>query len=142
MRVWYYIIIGKEATAVPNSEAFRPKKGDLLAVAFVLLLAAVLAVLPLLSAAEEERAVVRVYLDGALLYELPLDTDGTYTVSGAYENTITVSGGRVAITHATCPGQDCVRTGWVRKSGRTIVCLPNRLELRLVGASGVDIVAE
>ena len=48
--------------------------------------------------------------------------------------------GRVAVTYADCPGTDCVHSGWVSAAGRAVVCLPNRVEIRLTGAPGVDAV--
>lgn len=84
--------------------------------------------------------VARVYQEGKLVGELPLDREASLTLTGAYTNTITVRDGRVAVTYADCPGTDCVHSGWVSAAGRAVVCLPNRVEIRLTGAPGVDAV--
>lgn len=123
-------------------QALRFRKGDLLAVALVLVLAAALTVWLAIQAAAVDTATAKIYLGGELVAELPLDRDGSYEVHGDYHNTVTVRDGKVAVTHTDCPGGDCLHSGWISTAGRSIVCLPNRMEVRLTGAEsdGVDIV--
>jgi len=80
----------------------------------------------------------RVYKDGSLLCELSLDRDTEYIVEGEYTNVICVRNGAVAITESTCPGEDCTHIGFISEGGRSIVCLPNRVEIMLSGESDVD----
>ena len=124
------------------SQSLRFRRGDLLAAAFVVLLAAVLAAFLVARAAAVDTAAAEIYLGGELVTRLPLDRDGTYEVEGDYHNTVTVKDGKVAVTHSDCPGGDCLHSGWISTAGRSIVCLPNRMEIRLTGAEsdGVDIV--
>jgi len=44
------------------------------------------------------------------------------------------------IAESTCPGNDCVHSGKIHSAGRSIVCLPNRVEIRITGESDVDYV--
>jgi hypothetical protein len=82
-----------------------------------------------------------VYLEGELVKTLSLDEDTCFTISGAYTNEITVKDGQIAITASDCPGEDCVHSGAIKATGRSIVCLPNELEVRVIsGASDVDFV--
>lgn len=113
------------------------KKGDLLAAAVVVLLAVVS--LCLLPALRSGGSFAQVYLDGELIREVPLAVDQSFTVRGAYTNTVTVRDGAIAVTHSDCPTNDCVHMGWLRDGG-SIVCLPNRVEIRLVGETAVDAV--
>ena len=55
-----------------------------------------------------------------------------FSVQGTYLNVVEVKDGKIAITHSDCPGEDCVHSGWTDTSGRSIVCLPNALEIRVV----------
>ena len=61
-------------------------------------------------------------------------------IGGAYINRVEVRDGRIAIVDSDCPGEDCVHSGWISRPGRSIVCLPNRLEIRVTGTSDVDFV--
>ena len=81
-----------------------------------------------------------IYQEGKLIQELSLDHDTEFVIEGDYENVVTVKDGKAAITKSDCPGTDCVHSGWIHEAGRSIVCLPNRVELRIEGASEVDFV--
>jgi len=123
-----------------NDLRLQIKKGDFLAIALVILLAMAVAwvFLPLRG---ESGGTLQVYLDGKPVHEMPLSVDAEYVISDAYENTIAVQNGRAAIIRSDCPGEDCVHSGWISAVGRSIVCLPNRVELRITGAdSDVDFV--
>ena len=47
------------------------------------------------------------------------------------------------MTDADCPDKLCVKTGRISKTGETIVCLPHRVVVEIIGAaaddSGVDL---
>lgn len=111
------------------------QKGDILAIILVALLAAgvFLSFLPGRSKAPSQ---AEVYLNGQRVETLILSKDQVFTITGQYSNTITVKDGRIAITASDCPGSDCVHSGWVSSSGRSIVCLPNGLEIRVIAQSG------
>ena len=104
-------------------------KLDLIPIAVVAALA--VAVFLLFLPNNAPASYVEIYRDGKLLQTLPLAEDATFTVTGEYTNVITVSGGRVAVTHTDCPGGDCAGCGW-RDTG-SIVCLPNRVTVTVTG---------
>ena len=65
----------------------------------------------------------------------------SFEVTGKYTNLIIVENGSIAITASDCPGEDCVHSGAITAPGRSIVCLPNGVEVRVVGQSAdVDFV--
>lgn len=114
-------------------------RADLLAIGLVAALAVLVAVCFLPE--QVPAAMVQVYQDGALVWTLPLDEDQELELSGAYHNTVTIRDGKVAVTASDCPGADCVGCGWIGSAGRSIVCLPNGVEIRVVAQeSDVDIV--
>lgn len=62
-----------------------------------------------------------VYSDGVLVQTIDLAVDGEYRIeSGGGWNILTVSGGKIAVTSASCPTQDCVhhRRGGPRRAHR------------------------
>ena len=117
---------------------FRP--GDAIAAIAVLALAGLL-LLVWLWLPRDRQTTVQIYQNGVLIRELPLDTDTSFTIGGTYENTISIENGTVSVTRATCPGEDCVHTGKVSHAGQSILCLPNRLEVRLSGTPEIDEIA-
>ena len=58
------------------------------------------------------------------------------TADGGY-NTVTVKGGKIAVTEADCPDQYCVRQGFC-DSGTQIVCLPHKLVISFIGENEID----
>ena len=118
--------------------AFR--RGDLLAIALVVLLAAGVAAAFALPAGGQQDTVVQIWQDGRLVRELSPDADTSFEIRGDYLNTISLRDGRVCFSDSDCPGRDCVHSGWISAAGRSLVCLPNRVEIRIAGASDVDFV--
>ncbi len=87
-----------------------------------------------------------IYLDGELIKTVSLAEECEFTVEcGGGFNTVSVLGGAIAVTDADCPDKVCVHTGAISGGAVPIVCLPHRLEIRIVdgvnsanGANGLD----
>lgn len=106
----------------------------------VAVLAVFVAVL-FLPRASQPAAKVEIYHQGQLVKTLSLDRDDSFTFVGKYTNVITVQDGKVSVSHSDCPGEDCVHSGKISAAGRSLVCLPNGVEVRIVGkADDVDFV--
>lgn len=81
-----------------------------------------------------------IWSDGVLVKTVSLRQEQSFVVrSQAGENTVTIRGGKIAVTQSDCLGGDCVAQGW-QEGGRAIVCLPNRLVIRFV-TDGLDAVS-
>ena len=79
--------------------------------------------------------VAELYQNGSLLMRIPLsgEESRTFTITGengAY-NEIQVAEGAICVLSASCPDKLCVRRGRIRTSLLPIVCLPNRLVIRI-----------
>lgn len=123
-----------------EAEKLRFRKGDWLAVALVAV-TAVIVMLCFLPGSNDPAAVAQIYLDGKLVKTLPLSKNQTFIVADQYSNEITVKDGAISFTASTCPGQDCVHSGSIHSTGRSLVCLPNRVEIRVVSTDAdVDFV--
>ena len=83
-------------------------------------------------------AQAEIWLDGKLYKTVDLNKDQEFVVDGPYgSNTVTVRGGKIAVTAADCPDHYCVERGFC-DSGAQIVCLPHRLVIKFVGQQEVD----
>ena len=123
-----------------SREMLTFRKGDILAVVLVLLLAAgvAFAYMPRGSVSGTQ---AEIRLNGEVVRTVSLAEDQIFTIEGKYANEIEVRAGKIAIIHSDCPGTDCVHTGFVGTPNRSIVCLPNALEIRILGGeSEVDFV--
>ena len=75
---------------------------------------------------------------GMLELTIDLAVDGEYRIeSGGGWNTLTVSGGKIPVTSASCPTQDCMHHA-AADHGAPIVCLPNRLVVQFSTPSELD----
>ena len=102
----------------------------------VLLFASLLAVgITLLNRAEGASVVVEI--NGERVAEYSLADDGEFSLNGG-TNILVIKNGEAYLTYADCPDLVCVHTGKIKYVGQSIVCLPNRLSVTVVGDDGVD----
>ena len=82
-----------------------------------------------------------IYSGGVFVKTVSLRIDQQFSVpsSDGGHNQITIQDGKIAVTDATCPDHYCMKRGFCN-SGADIVCLPNRLVIRFVGAQEIDAV--
>ncbi|WP_434578650.1 NusG domain II-containing protein [Thermoanaerobacterium thermosaccharolyticum] len=77
---------------------------------------------------------VVIEVNGFKYQELPLNVDKTVTIhNGKHINVVEIKNGKVRMKESDCPDQICVKTGWIEKEGQQIVCLPNRVVVRVAG---------
>ena len=55
-------------------------------------------------------------------------------------NKVVIKGESVAILEADCPDQVCMKPGFISKPGQSLVCLPHKLMIEIVGESDDDII--
>lgn len=80
----------------------------------------------------------KVFSEGQLRMTLDLSEDGVYQIkTGDGWNLIRVAKGRLSVSAASCPTQDCVRRK-PTNGGAPIVCLPNRLVIEFTDRADYD----
>ena len=117
-------------------------RADLLLIGALLLLAAALYGWQLFTRRQGGEAVV--YVNGEKTAAYPLSRDATIRLTGAEGegyNILTIVNGSAFVTEASCPDKLCVHMHPIRYAGESILCLPNRVEIRVEGGgdNGVDI---
>lgn len=84
---------------------------------------------------------VIISVDGEEYGRYPLAFDRVIDIDTEYgHNTVTISGGKAAVTDSDCPNHDCEDFGAVSKAGQSIMCLPHRMLVRIDGKTDVDAV--
>jgi hypothetical protein len=112
------------------------KVGDLILIAFFLVLGAGSGVLVWNRAATANVCVIK-SIEGVQRIVLPADT--AVTLIGPVGKTVVeVKGKRVRVRESDCLNKICVRTGWISISGQMSVCAPNRVIVQITQADGVD----
>ena len=104
---------------------------DIIFIAAILTISLVAVGIMLLTRREGAEVVVSV--GGKEVGRYSLAENGEYSVNGG-SNVFVIENGEVYMKTATCHGyQDCVEKGRIKYKNDTIVCLPNKVELRIVG---------
>ena len=81
-----------------------------------------------------------IMVDGKLWREAPLQTDARIIYDdGDRYNVILVEDGGVRMEEANCPDGLCVKQGIITNGNSVIVCLPNRVSIRISNMDGSKI---
>lgn len=101
-----------------------------LLIAIFALTAALCALLMLWPRPEGRTAVI--YQDGREIQRVSLDALAERKVIELGGNTICIERDGVYMLYSSCPDKSCVKQGKITKAGTAIVCLPNRVVVRLL----------
>ena len=117
-----------------------PKQGDIVLIVGCLLAALVCCGLWLLL--RQKGGAVIVEQNGRETARYALSEDRTVRIEGqGGYNVLVIENGEAWLSEADCPNLLCVKTGKIRYAGQSIVCLPHKLAVRIVGgASALDAV--
>lgn len=110
------------------------KKKDMIIIACALLCALALYLVSQLSLGAEASSVV-VTVDGRETLRRPLAMENRYEIEqeDGSLNVIRVEDGAVFMEEANCRDGLCIRQGKMKNAAKTIVCLPHKLVVQLVG---------
>jgi len=108
------------------------KKGDFFIIIAVILLAAAIWGFGL---PERDGERVGIYADGKLRYTLSLSEERQVEVEGC---TVKIENGAASVVSASCPDKVCVRSGKISKAGEIIMCVPNRVSVKIDGDAEFD----
>ena len=89
---------------------------------------------------------IEITIDGAFYGSYPLESDREIPIliDGRTANILIISNGRADMIKADCPDRLCVHQKAISKNNESIVCLPNRVVVRVTGGteSEFDTIAE
>lgn len=109
------------------------KKADLILAAILIILG--LAVSYYLSVGRVTGSELEITSQGRLFGTYSLFEDRIVRIETAdgHFNTVRIQDGCAFVKAADCPGEDCVNSHSISKSGEKILCLPNKLVLEING---------
>lgn len=121
----------------------KKRKNDIMLVAAVIIVAALIWAFTRMTQKDGAYAVVTV--DGEVYGTYPLDTDTEVRIGdNEHYNVLVIKDGEAEITEASCPDKLCVKQGKAEYDGQSIICLPNKVVVEIKGgkASDYDAVAK
>lgn len=115
----------------------KKTRNDIILLAGILLLASLCLVI--FSSLKTEGDSVLITLNGSPYKTLPLSEYTEIVVQNEQNsNIIVVRDGKVYVSEATCPDKICKKHRPISKVGETIVCLPNKMTLRIFSQSSLQ----
>lgn len=81
-----------------------------------------------------EQAMVRITVDGQVYGEYPLDENQEIHIHDT--NICVIKNGSVRMISADCPDQICVKTKPIHTRAASIICLPNKVSVEIIGDTG------
>jgi len=114
----------------------RLRRADLVLIAALLAAGVLLSLGAVLLSRAGMTVVVRV--SGSVVASYPLSEDREVEIAGADggTNLLVIRDGGAHIRDASCPDRLCVGMGVIRRTGQSIICLPNRVVVEIAGPSG------
>ena len=82
----------------------------------------------------DEQAMVRITVDGQMYGEYPLDKNQEIHIFDT--NVCVIENGSVRMKSADCPDQICVKTKPIHTRAASIICLPNKVSVEIIGHTG------
>lgn len=121
----------------------KMKRADFLLLTAVVCTGAILLLVVALTAHTGE--IVQIRVAGQIVRSFPLSENRTYEITGVNggTNLLVIRDGAAWIEEADCPDALCVGMGRIRRVGQSVVCLPHKVVVEIVGAAddtGADIV--
>lgn len=117
----------------------RLNRNDILLIGALILSAFVL--MACFRIMSEKGSTVGVYVDGELRGEYELEKEREIEIDGYMggRNVLVISGDQAYMKEASCPDGLCMHQGKVSRAGQSIVCLPNRVVVKISGGKGGDL---
>lgn len=85
----------------------------------------------------------RITINGQLYKEIPLTAQIKQTkfeIKNEYgTNEIVIENEGITIINADCPDGICTQTGFIKKPGQSITCLPHKLHIEIKGSSNEEV---
>lgn len=82
--------------------------------------------------------IAEVFSDGNLIRRIDLSAvtdEYEFTVDyNGHSNTVAIKNGSISVVAADCPDHICMHTGEICNGSTPIVCLPNKLMIKIVGS--------
>lgn len=116
---------------IKNTASPRRRRNDMMLLAGILAAVAIFAALFLLT--RKEGAYAAILREGIEIDRYSLAEDREIPISDGKEitNLLIIEDGKARISEAICPDQICVDHRPISKAGETIVCLPQKLVIRI-----------
>ena len=105
----------------------------------VILLIVILVSLLIINFTKEEGETAIVYYEDIEILKIDLNIDSEYIVDGELGDVvIEVKNKKIRVKRENSPKNICSKEGYIGDSSRTLICLPNKIVIKIVGDTEID----
>lgn len=99
----------------------------------------IIVMLGFVNITKEKGSIAEVYYEDELILSISLDNDGEYIVDGELGDVVLeVKDRKIRVKSENSPKNICSKEGYIGDSSRTLICLPNKIIVKIVGESEID----
>ena len=120
-----------------NEKDLKIRRNDIFLAAVILLVCIVAAGVPFLFSFQGSS--VLIYVDGKLYAEKSLNENSETDVDGLMQ--VVISEGSVSVENSVCPNGSCEHSAAISGVGESIICLPNKIMIKISGETEMDAVS-
>lgn len=115
------------------------KRNDFILIGIILVIA--VAALLFRNALKQNGDMVIVYVDGKVYQELPLNQNTSLEINGigGGTNLLIIEDGHADMVDASCPDKLCVDQKQIQYNGEALICLPNKVVVKIKSSMESDI---
>lgn len=96
-------------------------------------------ILIIINVTKEEGSIAEVYYENDKILSIDLNVDGEYVVDGDLGDVVLeVKDGMIRVKEENSPLNICSKEGYIGDSSRTLICLPNKIVVKIVGDNDID----
>lgn len=105
----------------------------------VTLVVIIMGIFIFINVTKEKGSLAEVYYEDKLILSIDLNMDGEYTVDGELGDVILeVKDKKIRVKNENSPRNICSKEGYIGDSSRTLICLPNKIIVKIVGDNEID----
>jgi len=99
----------------------------------------VLGIFIFVNITKEEGSIAEVYFEDNLVLTIDLNIDSEYTVDGELGDVVLeVKDKKIRVKSENSPRNICSKEGYIGDSSRTLICLPNKVIVKIIGENKID----
>lgn len=120
-----------------NEKDLKIRKNDIFLVASVIILCIIISVIPFFFSSDGSS--VLIYVDGDLYAEKSLNENSVTDIDGLMQ--VVIENGKAYVKNSVCPNGACEHSAPVSSSGESIICLPNKIMIKISGETEMDAIS-
>ncbi len=120
-----------------NEKDLKIRKNDIFLAASVIILCLIIAVIPFFFSSDGSS--VLIYVDGEVYAEKSLNENSVTDIDGLMQ--VVIENGKAYVKNSVCPNGACEHSAPVSASGESIICLPNKIMIKISGETEMDAIS-